>query len=147
MNATDKLSSDLVFPIPLLSGLMTSKRKKIGLAVVFGMGIITIIVSVGRFVTMLYVHNDISICTSPFSPRNPAPRLTPTRYMGNRRDLYFSNDRRPHRSTPPPPKVHQPRIHKQRRPNRTYKKFYILAWQQQDSQKACCAGWIREFGG
>ncbi|CAG7560586.1 unnamed protein product [Fusarium equiseti] len=51
----------LVFPIPLLSGLMTSTRKKIGLAVVFGMGIITIIVSVGRFVSMLYVHNDISI--------------------------------------------------------------------------------------
>jgi hypothetical protein len=52
---------NLVFPIPLLSGLMTSTRKKIGLAVVFGMGIITIIVSVGRFVSMLYVHNDISI--------------------------------------------------------------------------------------
>ncbi|KAG8676410.1 hypothetical protein FPOAC1_002413 [Fusarium poae] len=36
-------------------------KKKIGLAVVFGMGIITIAVSVGRFVTMLYVSNDISI--------------------------------------------------------------------------------------
>ncbi|KAK6723816.1 hypothetical protein SNK03_002620 [Fusarium graminearum] len=52
---------NLVFPIPLLQGLMTSTRKKIGLAVVFGMGIITIAVSIGRFVTMLYVHNDISI--------------------------------------------------------------------------------------
>ncbi|KAM0302281.1 hypothetical protein ACHAPM_004272 [Fusarium culmorum] len=52
---------NLVFPIPLLQGLMTSTRKKIGLAVVFGMGIITIAVSIGRFVTMLHVHNDISI--------------------------------------------------------------------------------------
>ncbi|UZP35046.1 hypothetical protein NXS19_002862 [Fusarium pseudograminearum] len=52
---------NLVFPIPLLQGLMTSTRKKIGLAVVFGMGMITIAVSIGRFVTMLHVHNDISI--------------------------------------------------------------------------------------
>ncbi|KAG8357681.1 hypothetical protein FVEN_g4427 [Fusarium venenatum] len=52
---------NLVFPIPLLQGLMTSTRKKIGLAVVFGMGIITIAVSIGRFATMLYVSNDISI--------------------------------------------------------------------------------------
>jgi hypothetical protein len=41
---------------------MTSPRKKIGLAVVFGLGIITIAVSVGRFVTMVYVDNAISIC-------------------------------------------------------------------------------------
>ncbi|KAF5975884.1 hypothetical protein FCOIX_7421 [Fusarium coicis] len=40
---------------------MTSPRKKIGLAVVFGLGIITIAVSVGRFVTMVYVDNAISI--------------------------------------------------------------------------------------
>ncbi|KAI6749785.1 hypothetical protein HG531_007050 [Fusarium graminearum] len=58
---SNSLQLDLVFPIPLLQGLMTSTRKKIGLAVVFGMGIITIAVSIGRFVTMLYVHNDISI--------------------------------------------------------------------------------------
>ncbi|KAL6921140.1 hypothetical protein FSST1_005166 [Fusarium sambucinum] len=52
---------NLIFPIPLLRGLMTSTRKKIGLAVAFGMGIITIAVSIGRFVTMLYFSNDISI--------------------------------------------------------------------------------------
>lgn len=62
---SNSLQLDLVFPIPLLQGLMTSTRKKIGLAVVFGMGIITIAVSIGRFVTMLYVHNDISICKFP----------------------------------------------------------------------------------
>lgn len=43
---------------------MTSTRKKIGLAVVFGLGVITIAVSVGRFVTMVYVDNAISICQS-----------------------------------------------------------------------------------
>jgi hypothetical protein len=54
---------------------MTSTRKKIGLAVVFGMGIITIAVSVGRFVTMLYVSNDISICKCLPTP-NPPTTLT-----------------------------------------------------------------------
>ncbi|ENH62183.1 hypothetical protein FOC1_g10015146 [Fusarium oxysporum f. sp. cubense race 1] len=50
---------------PLLATLkMTSTRKKIGLVVVFGLGVITIAVSVGRFVTMGYVDNAISICQS-----------------------------------------------------------------------------------
>ncbi|KAF4332821.1 hypothetical protein FBEOM_13379 [Fusarium beomiforme] len=53
---------NVVYPIPLLATLkMTSPRKKIGLAVVFGLGVITIAVSVGRFVTMVYVDNAISI--------------------------------------------------------------------------------------
>jgi hypothetical protein len=50
-------------------------KKKIGLAVVFGMGIITIAVSVGRFVTMLYVSNDISIC-KPSPTHNSCTPLT-----------------------------------------------------------------------
>lgn len=49
---------------------MTSKRKKIGLAVVFSLGVITIAVSVGRFITMVYVDNAISICLSPQSYLN-----------------------------------------------------------------------------
>ncbi|KAH7174071.1 uncharacterized protein B0J16DRAFT_325548 [Fusarium flagelliforme] len=52
---------NLIFPIPLLQGLLTSRRKKIGLAIIFSMGLITIGVSIGRFVTMLYLNNDISI--------------------------------------------------------------------------------------
>ncbi|KAL7757381.1 hypothetical protein ACKLNR_011908 [Fusarium oxysporum f. sp. zingiberi] len=53
---------NVAYPIPLLATLkMTSTRKKIGLAVVFGLGVITIAVSVGRFVTMVYVDNAISI--------------------------------------------------------------------------------------
>ncbi|KAF4452202.1 hypothetical protein F53441_4941 [Fusarium austroafricanum] len=53
---------NVIYPIPLLREMtMTSMRKRIGLAVVFGLGIITIIVSVGRFITMVYVDNAISI--------------------------------------------------------------------------------------
>ncbi|WKT47225.1 hypothetical protein QSH57_012130 [Fusarium oxysporum f. sp. vasinfectum] len=53
---------NVVYPIPLLATLkMTSTRKKIRLAVVFGLGVITIAVSVGRFVTMVYLDNAISI--------------------------------------------------------------------------------------
>lgn len=44
---------------------MASARKKAGVAVIFGLGIITIIVSIGRFVTTTFVSNDISICASP----------------------------------------------------------------------------------
>ncbi|RBQ77416.1 hypothetical protein FVER14953_01734 [Fusarium verticillioides] len=40
---------------------MTSTRKKIGLAVVFSLGVVTIAVSVGRFITMVHVDNAISI--------------------------------------------------------------------------------------
>ncbi|KAG5766640.1 hypothetical protein H9Q69_007925 [Fusarium xylarioides] len=54
--------SDVAYPIPLLATLkITSTRKKIGLAVVFSLGVITIAVSVGRFITMAYVDNAISI--------------------------------------------------------------------------------------
>ncbi|CVK91302.1 uncharacterized protein FMAN_09445 [Fusarium mangiferae] len=53
---------NVAYPIPLLATLkMTSTRKKIGLAVVFSLGVITIAVSVGRFITMVYVDNAISI--------------------------------------------------------------------------------------
>ncbi|KAF4458418.1 hypothetical protein FALBO_14844, partial [Fusarium albosuccineum] len=53
---------NVIYPIPLLKGLkMHSRRKKIVLTIIFGLGIITIAVSIGRFVTMLYVSNDISI--------------------------------------------------------------------------------------
>ncbi|KAH7227549.1 hypothetical protein BKA60DRAFT_590948 [Fusarium oxysporum] len=61
MNFTSEVLN-VAYPIPLLATLkMTSTRKKIGLAVVFGLGVITIAVSVGRFVTMVYVDNAISI--------------------------------------------------------------------------------------
>ncbi|KAF5665735.1 hypothetical protein FCIRC_10439 [Fusarium circinatum] len=53
---------NVAYPIPLLATLkMTSTRKKIGLTVVFSLGVITIAVSVGRFITMVYVDNAISI--------------------------------------------------------------------------------------
>ncbi|SCV36072.1 uncharacterized protein FFB14_05889 [Fusarium fujikuroi] len=53
---------NVAYPIPLLATLkMTSTRKKIGLAIVFSLGVITIAVSVGRFITMVYVDNAISI--------------------------------------------------------------------------------------
>lgn len=57
--------SDVLYPIPLLKELkVNSTRKKIGLAVVFSLGLVTIIVSIGRFITTTFVSNDISICTS-----------------------------------------------------------------------------------
>ncbi|KAF5699360.1 hypothetical protein FMUND_14794 [Fusarium mundagurra] len=53
---------NVAYPIPLLATLkITSTRKKIALAVAFSLGVITIAVSVGRFITMVYVDNAISI--------------------------------------------------------------------------------------
>jgi hypothetical protein len=61
MNFTSEVLN-VLYPIPLVRGLiMTSRRKKAGVAVIFGLGIITIIVSIGRFVTTTFVANDISI--------------------------------------------------------------------------------------
>ena len=61
MNFADFL--DVLYPIPLLKELkVNSTRKKIGLAVVFSLGLVTIIVSIGRFITTTFVSNDISIC-------------------------------------------------------------------------------------
>jgi hypothetical protein len=53
---------NVLYPLPLLKELkVNSRRKKVGLAVIFGLGFITIIVSVGRFIQTTYVSNDISI--------------------------------------------------------------------------------------
>ncbi|KAG5656976.1 hypothetical protein KAF25_011145 [Fusarium avenaceum] len=61
MNFTSEVLN-VLYPIPLVRGLiMASARKKAGVAVIFGLGIITIIVSIGRFVTTTFVSNDISI--------------------------------------------------------------------------------------
>lgn len=54
---------------------MTSTRKKIGLAIVFSLGVITIAVSVGRFITMVYVDNAISICQFSQPPLKPISNI------------------------------------------------------------------------
>ena len=59
------LTGFLVFllPIPILRQLKSlGRRQKVGLAVVLGIGIITMIVSTGRFITMMFTGNNISIC-------------------------------------------------------------------------------------
>ncbi|KAF5675527.1 hypothetical protein FHETE_2524 [Fusarium heterosporum] len=64
MNFTSEVLN-VLYPIPLVRSLiMTSKRKKAGVALIFGLGIITIIVSIGRFITTTFASNDISICAS-----------------------------------------------------------------------------------
>ncbi|EEU43355.1 uncharacterized protein NECHADRAFT_45239 [Fusarium vanettenii 77-13-4] len=53
---------NVAFPFPLIFDLsLRSRREKVALGVIFALGTITIGVSVGRFVTMLHVSNDISI--------------------------------------------------------------------------------------
>ncbi|KAH7145958.1 hypothetical protein B0J13DRAFT_442618, partial [Dactylonectria estremocensis] len=61
MNFTTEVLN-FFFPFPLIRGLnIRSRREKISLGAIFAMGIITIAISVGRFVRMLYVSNDITI--------------------------------------------------------------------------------------
>ncbi|KAH6886884.1 hypothetical protein B0T10DRAFT_539133 [Thelonectria olida] len=53
---------NLVFPFPLIKEVkLPRRREKISLAIIFGLGLLTISVSVGRFITMLKLSNDISI--------------------------------------------------------------------------------------
>ncbi|WAO91732.1 Hypothetical protein NCS54_00921300 [Fusarium falciforme] len=53
---------NVAFPFPLIFDLsLRSRREKVALGAIFALGTITIGVSVGRFVTMLHVSNDISI--------------------------------------------------------------------------------------
>ncbi|KAM5343667.1 hypothetical protein ACJ41O_012204 [Fusarium nematophilum] len=53
---------NVVYPFPLIRDIiLRSRREKIGLGVIFGLGTITIGVSIGRFVTQIYVSNGISI--------------------------------------------------------------------------------------
>ncbi|KAJ4311208.1 hypothetical protein N0V84_010570 [Fusarium piperis] len=53
---------NVVFPFPLIHNMtLRSRREKVALGAIFALGTITIAVSVGRFVTMLHVSNDISI--------------------------------------------------------------------------------------
>ncbi|RGP77938.1 hypothetical protein FLONG3_3895 [Fusarium longipes] len=61
MNFTSEVLN-VLYPLPLLKELkVNSRRKKIGLAVIFGLGLITIFVSIGRFIQTTFVSNDISI--------------------------------------------------------------------------------------
>ncbi|KAH8733912.1 hypothetical protein BGZ61DRAFT_491420 [Ilyonectria robusta] len=53
---------NLIYPFPLIRGVkISSRRERISLGVIFTMGFITIAVSIGRFVMMLHVDNDITI--------------------------------------------------------------------------------------
>ncbi|CAF3577933.1 unnamed protein product [Fusarium graminearum] len=61
MNFTSEVLN-VLYPLPLLKELkVNSRRKKAGLAVIFGLGLITIFVSIGRFIQTTFVSNDISI--------------------------------------------------------------------------------------
>ncbi|CAH0041662.1 unnamed protein product [Clonostachys rhizophaga] len=52
---------NLVFPFPLVRDLKLPKlREKIGLCVILGLGVVTIAVSIGRFVTMVSAGNSVS---------------------------------------------------------------------------------------
>jgi hypothetical protein len=58
-----KPTSVFIFPFPILRSLrFTGRREKIGLALIFALGAITIIVSTVRFMFMLYLVNDVSLC-------------------------------------------------------------------------------------
>ncbi|KAH7313878.1 hypothetical protein B0I35DRAFT_480524 [Stachybotrys elegans] len=53
---------NLVYPFPLLADLrLSKKREKISLFAIFGMGMITVGVSIGRFVTMVNGGNALSV--------------------------------------------------------------------------------------
>ncbi|EKJ72980.1 hypothetical protein FPSE_06876 [Fusarium pseudograminearum CS3096] len=61
MNFTSEVLN-VLYPLPLLKELrVNSRRKKAGLTVIFGLGLITIFVSIGRFIQTTFVSNDISI--------------------------------------------------------------------------------------
>lgn len=49
--------------------MLQTKREKLALGLLFSMGLITIGVSIGRFVTMVYVDNAISVCRSSLLQR------------------------------------------------------------------------------
>jgi len=52
-----------LLPIPLLRHLSSLGRgQKAGLVVVFTLGLVTMIVSTGRFITMMCLGTDISLC-------------------------------------------------------------------------------------
>lgn len=52
-----------IFPFPILNSLkFTQLREKIGLGLIFALGFFTILVSTGRFMFMLFLTNDISLC-------------------------------------------------------------------------------------
>ncbi|KAH6883988.1 hypothetical protein B0T10DRAFT_531538 [Thelonectria olida] len=53
---------NVIFPFPLVLDLkILRRREKIGLMVIFGLGIITVAVSLGRFIFMAKLGDDISI--------------------------------------------------------------------------------------
>jgi hypothetical protein len=52
-----------ILPLPIIRNLkIPRKRERAGLLVLFLLGVITIAVSAARFIAMLLVSNDISIC-------------------------------------------------------------------------------------
>lgn len=50
--------------------------QKIGLVVVFSLGIITMTVSAGRFISMMYTGNYISVCKCFFFSSSPSWMLS-----------------------------------------------------------------------
>lgn len=58
-----------IFPFPILNSLkFTQLREKIGLGLIFALGFFTILVSLGRFMFMVFLTNDISLCNSCLMP-------------------------------------------------------------------------------
>src|SRR4051812_33597722 len=52
-----------LLPIPILRQVKAlGRRQKAGLAAVLALGILTMTVSTGRFITMMYTDNYISLC-------------------------------------------------------------------------------------
>ncbi|KAF5008936.1 hypothetical protein FDECE_4799 [Fusarium decemcellulare] len=61
MNFTTEVLN-VIYPFPLLQHLkLQSRRERFGLGIIFALGTITIIVSIGRFISMVTLSNDISI--------------------------------------------------------------------------------------
>jgi hypothetical protein len=55
-----------VFPFPIIRDVkLPRRREKIGLAVILGLGVITIAVSIGRFSNMVMIGNGFSNCETP----------------------------------------------------------------------------------
>jgi hypothetical protein len=61
--ASSDVSIVFVLPLPIIRNLkIPRKRERAGLMVIFLLGVITITVSLARFIAMLLVSNNIAIC-------------------------------------------------------------------------------------
>jgi hypothetical protein len=61
--ASSDISIVFVLPLPIIRNLkIPRKRERAGLMILFLLGVITIAVSLARFIAMLLVSNNIAIC-------------------------------------------------------------------------------------